>query len=65
MADKSMYIPNDDTQNYPFFRLKIVVESSDTELDEPTNQNSIKISKFLSQRIRKRYYKTLGTSFID
>ena len=26
MADKLMYIPNDDTQNYPFCRLKFVVE---------------------------------------
>ena len=27
MADKLMYIPNDDTQNYPFCRLKLVVET--------------------------------------
>ena len=27
MADKFMYIPNDDTQNYPFYRLKLVVET--------------------------------------
>ena len=26
MAYKLMYIPNDDTQNYPFCRLKLVVE---------------------------------------
>ena len=26
MADKLMYIPNDDTQNFPFFILKLVVE---------------------------------------
>ena len=25
MADKMMYIPNDDTQNYSFFRLKFMV----------------------------------------
>ena len=27
MAKKIMHIPNDDTQNYPFPRLKLVVES--------------------------------------
>ena len=27
MADKFMYIPNDDTQNYPFRRLQLVVET--------------------------------------
>ena len=27
MADKMMYIPNDDTQNYPFCRLKSVGRS--------------------------------------
>ena len=26
MADKLMNIPSDDTQNYPFCRLKLVVE---------------------------------------
>ena len=42
MADKLMYISNDDTQNYPFYRLKLVVESFETEFNEPTNQNSPK-----------------------
>ena len=27
MADKLMYIPNDDTRNFPFCRLKLVVET--------------------------------------
>ena len=31
-------------------------------LGSQTNQNSIKISKILSQLIRKRYYETLVTS---
>ena len=26
MADKLMYIPNDDTQNYPISKLKLVIE---------------------------------------
>ena len=29
---------------------------------KPTNQNLVKVPKLLSQQIRKRYYKTLGTS---
>ena len=28
MADKFMYVLNDDTQNYPVSRLKLVVETS-------------------------------------
>ena len=27
MADKFMYIPNDDTQTYPFYILQLVVET--------------------------------------
>ena len=27
MANKLMYIPNDDTQNYPFCSLQLVVEA--------------------------------------
>ena len=38
MADKIMYIPNDDTQNY----------TSLTQLKEPTNQNSIKLPKVVN-----------------
>ena len=41
MDDKLLYIPNDDTQNYPFCRLK-------STLNEPTNQNSPKSRKLLS-----------------
>ena len=64
MAVKFMYIPNDSAQNYPFFRLKLMVESLDTKLNEQTNQNSIKSLKLLRKQIRKRYYNTLGTGVI-
>ena len=37
----------------------------DTLLNELTNQNSNKSPKLLSQRIRKRYNKTLRTSVIN
>ena len=52
-----MYTPNDDTQNYPFVDY--------TQLNEPTNQNTIKAPKMLRQRLRKRYYETLGTIVIN
>ena len=34
----------------------------DIQLDKPTNQISLKDSKVVSYRIRRRYYNTLGTS---
>ena len=40
------------------------LERLDTQLNKPTNQNSLKVPNFVHQRIRKRYYKTLGTSVI-
>ena len=48
MVYELMYIPNDDTKNYPC----VYLECLDTRLNGPTNQNS----KLLSQGIRKRYY---------
>ena len=43
MADKFVYIPNDDTQNFPFCRL-IVVQMLGHTL-KPTYKNSIKVPK--------------------
>ena len=40
MADKFMYIPNDDTQTYPFSGLQLVVKTF-----EQTNQISWKVLK--------------------
>ena len=34
MADKLLYNPNDDTQNYPFCRLKLWLKRLNTQLDE-------------------------------
>ena len=65
MADKLMCIQNNDKQNYPLSRLKLVVKHLNTQLNEPTNQNSLKSPKLLSQRIRKHYYKTLRTRVIN
>ena len=45
--DKSIYIPNDDKQNLPFFRLKLMVKSLETTCLKETNQNSLTIPKVL------------------
>ena len=37
MADELMFIPNDDTQSSPFYRLQLVVKTLDNQLNEPTN----------------------------
>ena len=49
IADKLMYIPSNDTQNYPFCRLQLVVET----FNEPTNQNSIKVPKVIKLTNKK------------
>ena len=56
MADKLLYIPNNDTQNYLLCRLQIVVETN-----EPTNKK-----KFLSlQSCWDNEQEKLGTSVIN
>ena len=42
MADKLMFIPYDDTQITPSVDYNWWLERLDTQLKEPTNQNSIK-----------------------
>ena len=45
MADKfMMYIPKNYQQNYPFCRLQLV-NRFDTQLNKPSNQNSLKVPK--------------------
>ena len=52
MAYKLMYIPNDDTQNYPFCRF---LKQLDTQLNEPINQNSIKAPKVVKPKNKKTF----------
>ena len=58
MAIKLMYIPDDDTQNYPFFRLQVMVEMflHSTLL---TNESKFHKSQQIVKPTRKKY-KTLG-----
>ena len=38
MAEKLIYVLNDDTQIYPFCKLQFVLKSIDTQLNKQTNQ---------------------------
>ena len=53
MADKLLNFPNHGTKSYPICRLHLVVGRLNTQLNEPTNQNSIKITKVIKQTNKK------------
>ena len=59
MADKFIYISNDDTQNYLFCRLQLVVKTFG--LNKPTKQNSIKVPKVFKPTNKK----TLLLNFVS
>ena len=56
------YIPNDDTQNYYFCRLQSVqwLKRLNTQLNEPTNQYSIKVPKVVEQPNKKSLLQNFG-----
>ena len=56
-----MYMPIDNTQDYPYFTLQLVVERLDTQLNQQTNQNSIKVLKI----VKPTNEKTLLYTFWD
>ena len=54
MANKLMYIPNDDKQNNPFFRIQSHwFKRLDIQINELTNQNSIKVPKVIKPTNKK------------
>ena len=57
---------NDDQQNYPHYRLKLLSKGLDTTYYVPTNQNLIKVSKVFkpTNKMVKHGYQTLGTGVI-
>ena len=57
MANKLMNIPNDDTQNYPFCRIELMFKTLYALLNEPTNQNSIKVPKVFNSTNKKMFLK--------
>ena len=54
MAVKLMYITNDDTLNYPLSTLQLMVAQLDTQLNKPTNQNSLKVPKVIKPTNKKK-----------
>ena len=57
MADKLMYIPNNDNQNYPFCRLQLKVKTLEinNHLTGLTNQNSTKVTKVVRPTNKKNF----------
>ena len=62
MADKLMNIPSDDTQNYPFCRLQLVVETIWHSISWNNQSNAIKVPKVVKPTNKKTLLKTLRTS---
>ena len=60
MDDKLKYIPNDNTENYPFCRLKLKVKTFGHSINKPTNQNSIKVPKLVKPTNKKTKLKLWG-----
>ena len=58
MADKLMYITNDDTRNSFFFKLQLVVEM----FGYRNNANFTKVPKVVKPTNKKTLLKTLGAS---
>ena len=58
MPDKLMYIPNYNRHKItPSVDYNYSLKHFNTQLNKPTNQNSVKSPKLLSQQIRKCYDK--------
>ena len=62
MADKLIYILNDDTKYFYFLDYNYWLKRLDTELNEPINQIYIKVPKVVKPMNKKTlfYYTTLG-----
>ena len=55
-----MYFPSDDTQNKPFCRLQYFLKRLGTHLNEPTNQNSLKVPKVFKPTNKKTLVLNFG-----
>ena len=53
MADKLIYIPIYDTQNYPSIYYYYWLKRLDFQLNEPKNKNSIKVQKVVKPTNKK------------
>ena len=63
MADKLMYNRNDDTPNSPFVDYNKGLKSLDTQLNKPTNQNSIEVLKVVKPTKKKTLLYNFGDKF--
>ena len=50
MGDILMYIPNDDTQNFSSVDYNQWLERLDTQINEPTNKNLIKVPEVVNKK---------------
>ena len=55
MINKLMYILYDDTQNYPFCRLQLVIKTFGHSTKWQPNQNSIKVPKVVKLTNKKMW----------
>ena len=55
MADKLMYIPNEDTHNNNIYYNWWLLKRLDTKLNKLINQNSIKVPKVVKPTNKKKY----------
>ena len=53
MADKLIYIPNDDTQNYPFCTLKLAVDKFGHSTKQTNKSYSIKVPNVVKLKNEK------------
>ena len=60
MAEKLMYIPNANTQNCPFYKLQLVIETFGHSTNKPTNQNSIKVPQIVMPTNKKTLFCEFG-----
>ena len=65
MANKLMFIPNDDTQNYPFCSKNYWLKRLNSQLNKPTNQKSLKNPKVVKPRNKKTLLKNFGDHWIN
>ena len=64
MAEKLMYIPNEDV-NYPLCKLKLVVETCKHSTLLNIQSKFTEVPKVVEPTNTKTYYKTLGTRVIN
>ena len=60
MVDKLMYIPNDKIHIIPSVDLNYWLKRLDTQLNKPTNQNSIKVFKIVKPMNTKTLFQNFG-----